>query len=127
MLVAGSVNSNGDWVEATSLARAIETELIAQELVDPAEETEDALLTRRKGLVALSRGIVTYLTANLDVVLNTGDLRNTGESGGQVPATQKSFTVSSNQIVINAGALRGASDSGVRVPLATKTLAGKVR
>jgi hypothetical protein len=127
MMVPGSVNGNGDWVEPTSLARAIENELVAGELVDLAEETEDALLMRRKGLVAMSRGIVNYLKSNLEVVLEAGDLRSSGETSAQLPATAKTFTVSANQITIGAGALRAASESSVRVPLSQKSLVGKVR
>ncbi|HYJ79560.1 MAG TPA: hypothetical protein VEW03_08175 [Longimicrobiaceae bacterium] len=126
MLRPGTVTGAGEWVEATSLARSIETAMVADGVIDLAEDTEESALSRRRTLAATARGIIDYFKASMDVTVDTGALRNTGEAGSQLPATSRSFTVSGGQITIAAGALRAISDTGVRVPQAARTLAGKV-
>lgn len=126
MLVPGAVNGAGEWVEAASLARAIESEMLADKLLDLAEEDEEATRQRRRTLIALAKGIVGHLRAHMDITVDPGALRATGEAAGQLPVSDASFTVVGNQITIAAGALRAASAAGIRVPHTTKVLAGKV-
>lgn len=127
MMVPGSVDADGEWVEAASLAREIEQQMIAQELLDPDDETEETTTSRRKTFVAISTAAVNHLTSDLEISLNAGDLRAAGETSAQLPRVQKTFEVVAGQVTMNAGGLRGASDGGTPVPLAAKTLAGKVR
>ena len=126
MLQPGTLTAAGDWVEAHSLARAIETEMIADALLALDEETPDATLQRRKTFVAMARGIITYFKTHMDITLAVGDLRATGEAGARLPAADKTYSVSAGQVTIGAGSLRAAGDAGVAVPLAAKTLSGKV-
>lgn len=126
MLNPGSVTSSGEWAEATSLARAIENEMVADELIDLAEDTEEMALQRRRTLAATARGIINYLKANMDVTVDAGALRGTGETAGQLPAANRTFAVVAGQVTINAGQLRGAGEPGMRIPAAARTLSGKV-
>jgi hypothetical protein len=126
MMQHGSVDDAGEWLDLHSLAQSLEAAMVDAGLLDLSDETADAALQRRKTFVAMSTAIVDYLTAHMDVAVAVGDLRATGESGAQLPATSKTFTVSSGQITIGAGTLRAATDTGVRLPLTAKTLTGRV-
>ncbi|HEX7048858.1 MAG TPA: hypothetical protein VF188_01500 [Longimicrobiales bacterium] len=126
MLRPGSIDGDGEWNEATSLARSIEAEMVAEELIDLDDETPDAARQRRRTLIATARGIIEYFKANMDITVDVGALRDSGESGAALPAAAKSYTVSSGKITIPAGDIRAASATGVRLPLTTKTLSGKV-
>jgi hypothetical protein len=126
MLIPGSVNAGGDWVEAASLARAIETEMIADDLLDLAEEDEDTTRQRRRTFVAMARAIVSHLRGQMDITIEPGALRATGETAGQLPAGSTSFTVVGNQVTIPAGDIRAAGATGIRIPHVSKTLSGTV-
>ena len=126
MLLPGTLTGSGEWVEAQSLARSIENEMVADKLIDLDDETEEAMLQRRKTMIAMARGIIIYFKAHVDITIEAGFLRNTGETAGRLPETGKTFTLSGGQITISAGALRDQADSGMKVPLTTKVLAGKV-
>lgn len=126
MLKPGTLTAAGEWVEPTSLARSIETELAADKLIDLDDESEEAMLLRRKSMIAMARGIINYLKTNLDITIEAGALRNTGETGAQLPAAAKTYTVSGGQVSIAAGGLRAASETGLKVPLSTKVLSGRV-
>jgi hypothetical protein len=67
MMVAGSIDGSGEWNEAQSLARSIETSMVADGILSLEEETQDAMKQRRKSMIALARGIVTHLAANATV------------------------------------------------------------
>ena len=126
MLNPGSVTSSGEWAEPTSLARAIEDEMVADELIDLAEDTEEMALQRRRTLAATARGIISYLKANMDVTVDAGTLRGTGETAGQLPAANRTFAVVAGQVTIGAGTLRGAAEAGMRIPATARVLSGKV-
>ena len=64
----------GDALEAGSMALAIEQALVAQGVLELAEETPDAAEMRRKSFIAIATGVVVHLKANLEVVLNTNKL-----------------------------------------------------
>lgn len=125
MMKSGSLDSGGDWVETTSLARLIEEEMITAELIDLDEEDEEATLNRRKTFVAIATAIVKHLTASLEITISTGDLRAASETGGKLPASSLSFTVSSGTLTLAAGSIRSAADS--KIPPSARTLTGKVR
>lgn len=124
MLQAGSLDASGEWVEAHSLALAIEAEMVVDALVDLEEETEEAMLQRRRTLIAMARGIVGYLKEQMELHLEPGDLRDTGEADARLPRADATLAAGTR---IAAGEVRAAADTGVRVPLAAKALAGKVR
>jgi hypothetical protein len=126
MLQPGTVTASGDWGEATSLARSIETAMVDDGLIDLAEDTDETARSRRRTLAATARGIIDYLKASMDVTVDAGALRGTGEAAGQLPATSRNFAVVGGQVTIGAGALRAAADAGMRVPLTARTLSGKV-
>ena len=67
MMAAGSLNSGGEWVEAQSMARAIEESMVADGILSLDDETEDAMKQRRKSMIALARGIITHVTAQAAV------------------------------------------------------------
>jgi hypothetical protein len=91
MLVPGSL-SNGNWVESASLARAIETEMVAQGVLDLADETPEAVEQRRKTFVALGRAIVLHLTQHHQLVVAAGALGVEGAVGAQIPSAAKTLT-----------------------------------
>jgi hypothetical protein len=126
MLIPGSVNADGEWGEAASLARAIETEMLADKLIELADEDEETTRQRRRTFVAMAKGIINHLKSHMDITVDPGALRATGEMAARLPAADTSFSVLAGQITIAAGALRAASATGIRVPLATKVLSGKV-
>ena len=126
MLIPGSVDAGGEWVESASLARAIETEMVADKLLELDDETEDATKQRRKTFIAMAKGIINHLKAHLDITIDAGALRNTGETAGQLPAASTNVPVVAGQITIGVGAIRAAADAGIRVPHTTKVLSGKV-
>ncbi|MGH7391905.1 MAG: hypothetical protein ACREM3_20975 [Candidatus Rokuibacteriota bacterium] len=126
MLIPGSLSGDGEWVEASSLARAIETAMVADALLDLDDEGEEATRQRRRTFIAMAKGIIDHLKAHMDITIDAGALRTTGETNGQLPAADTSFSLVGSQITISAGAIRAASATGLRVPLATRTLSGKV-
>ena len=126
MLIPGSLDSSGEWGEAASLARSIEAAMIADDLLDLAEEDEAATKQRRRTFIAMAMGIVNHLRAHLDITIDAGALRTTGETAGQLPAASATFTLVGSQITIGAGAIRAASATGIRLPHSTKTLSGTV-
>lgn len=98
MMIAGTLSGNGEWIEAESMARSIERELVADELIDLDDETPEAALDRRKGLIALARGIVKHIQAEAvaEIPVAAGELRQTGESSVdglsiRVPAGSKTL------------------------------------
>lgn len=70
MLKAGSLV--GGALEAGSLARAIEDEMVHQGVLDLDSETEDAAEMRRKTFIAIATGVVNHLKGNLDVKIVAG-------------------------------------------------------
>ena len=67
MMAAGSITSSGDWVEAQSLARAIEESMVTDGILSLDDETEDAMKQRRKSMIALAKGIVTHISTRATV------------------------------------------------------------
>lgn len=126
MLRPGTLDAAGEWVEAQSLARSIEAAMVADGLIDLAEDTDETARQRRRTLVATARGIIDYFKANMDITVDAGALRGTSETAGQLPAADRTFNVVGAQVTIAAGSLRAAGDAGMRVPLAQRTLSGKV-
>lgn len=128
MLIPGSIDADGEWQQAQSLARSIEQALVGADLIDLAEEGEEATLQRRQTLVALSDGIIGYLKGHLEIELAAGDLRSKSEGGDAVPGSLKTFPLQpGNQIEIGTGSLRTAAAAGIDVPVSAKTLTGKVK
>lgn len=128
MMIAGSIDADGEWEQSESLARSIETELVLAEILDLAEEGEEAALQRRQSLVALAKGIVHHLRTHLTIELQAGDLRREGEGGKVVPPAARSFTLEAgNKITIGSGNLVSATNAGFDVPRTAKTLTGKVK
>jgi hypothetical protein len=52
---------------ADSMAYAIEQAMIAFEVFDPADDTDEAVEQRRKALAAIATGIVNHLKAALEI------------------------------------------------------------
>ncbi len=126
MMIPGSLDGNGEWVEANSLARSIEEEMLGDELIDLEEETEEATETRRRTFIALSRAVINHLKGNLEITVSEGDLRSADETDARLPRSNRSFPVVAGEVMIQTGDLRPAGDQGTPIPLTTKTLSGKV-
>jgi len=126
MLVPGSLDSSGNWVEATSLGRSLDDAMVAAGVIDSKTDTPDAAKSRRKTLAALAQGFAGYITANMEINLAIGALRDVGETGAQLPSTDKTYTISGTQVTIQAGTILSANDTAIRVPLTMKSLIGQV-
>jgi hypothetical protein len=93
MLQPGTITGSGDWVEAESLARAIENEMVAEGLVDTGEDTVDIATQRRKALIAMARGIINYSKLRMDLVFAIGDLKAAADPAGVlVPSVAKTLS-----------------------------------
>jgi hypothetical protein len=68
-MAPGSLTGAGEWVEAHSMARAIEQSMVTDGILSLDDETEDAMKQRRKAMIALARGIITHLTAQTAVAV----------------------------------------------------------
>ena len=90
-LVAGSL-SGSDWAETESLARAIENAMVAGGILDLASEPEAAAKDRRKAFIAIATGIVTHLTAHLDLAISANALGTVAAIGDGVPKSAKTLT-----------------------------------
>ncbi len=72
----------GPMLEVGSMAHAIELAMVAADLIDLDEETEDAAEQRRKTFIAISTGVINHIKANLDIRVSA----NKFDSG--VPSAQ---------------------------------------
>lgn len=90
MLKPGSLA--GDALEAGSMARAIEDAMVAQGVLDLSEEQPDAAEQRRKTFVAIATGIVTHLTANIEVVVAAGKFQ------ASIPAAETKLLGSAGEV-----------------------------
>ncbi|AKC86786.1 hypothetical protein [Pseudoxanthomonas suwonensis] len=59
----------GDFLEAGSMAEAIELAMVELELIDLDEETPEAAENRRKALIAISTGVIRHLKANIEITV----------------------------------------------------------
>ena len=59
----------GDTLEAGSMARAIEDQMLLQQLFQADDETAEAAENRRKAVLAIATGVVSHLKANLEIVI----------------------------------------------------------
>ena len=92
MMKTGSVDSKGEWTTTAdppgwqsgeaSLAESIEKEMEIMGIIDLGEDSEETRLQRREAIVALSRGIVKYLRAAMDLQFDQSDLAT------NIPASQ---------------------------------------
>ncbi len=78
MLEPGGITGAGEWAQAGSLARAIEDAMVATELVDLAEDSDDVRIQRRQTLIAIATGIVTHVTARMEVTVHLQPLIDAG-------------------------------------------------
>jgi hypothetical protein len=91
MMVAGSIDGGSNWVEATSLARAIEDAMVAAKVIDVDKETKDTTRDRRNSFVAIATGLITYMKANMEITITAGKL---GAAGASIPAAATTLTQS---------------------------------
>ena len=126
MLVAGSL-AGDDWAEPVSLARTIETEMIASDLLSLEDEQAEATESRRKTFIAISSAIVQHLRDRMEIQVPAGAVRDTGSAGAAMPPADRSFAVVGTSVSIAAGSLRASGDIASRVPATTITLTGAVR
>jgi hypothetical protein len=89
MMVAGSIDGGSNWVEATSLARAIEDAMVAAGVIDVDKETKDTTRDRRKSFVAIATGLIAYLKANMEITITAGKF---GAPGNSIPAAATTLT-----------------------------------
>jgi hypothetical protein len=93
MMQPGTITGSGEWVEAESLGRSIENEMVVEGLVDTSEDTADIATQRRKALIAISRGIINYSKLRMDLVFAVGDLKVAADPAGvNVPSVAKTLS-----------------------------------
>ena len=59
----------GTLLEPGSMAAAIEQAMVAQDLLDLDEETEEAAEQRRKAFIAISTGVINHIKGHIEIVV----------------------------------------------------------
>jgi len=95
MMVPGSIDGKNNWVEASSLARAIEEAMVNAGVLHLSKESKATTKDRRNSFAAIATGLVQYLQHNMDIQIGQGLLHNTTDTSLQVPTA----TVTLNQAV----------------------------
>jgi hypothetical protein len=88
-MAPGSIDGSNQWVEASSLARAIEDAMVAAKVINLDKEASATTKDRRNSFVAIATGLIDYLKANMELDLAANAL---GPGGGNVPAVAKTLT-----------------------------------
>jgi hypothetical protein len=89
MMAPGSIDGSNQWVEQSSLARAIEDAMVAAKVINLDKEASATTKDRRNSFVAIATGLIDYLKSNMELDLAANAL---GPGGGNVPAVAKTLT-----------------------------------
>jgi len=92
MMVPGTINANSNWVEASSLARAIENAMVGAGVLNLGKESKATTKDRRKGFVAIANGLVNYLQQNMDIQINRAQLHDATNVSLEVPTADTTLT-----------------------------------
>ncbi|HEX2330557.1 MAG TPA: hypothetical protein VHN74_17675 [Candidatus Angelobacter sp.] len=90
MMSPGSIDGNNNWVESTSLARAIEDAMVRAGVIKLDKESKSTTHDRRNSFVAIATGLINYLQANLEIHIGAGTLG--AATGNNVPAAAVTLT-----------------------------------
>lgn len=89
MMTPGSIDGSNQWVEASSLARAIEDAMVAAKVINLEKEASATTKDRRNSFVAIATGLINYMQTNMELDIAASAL---GSGAGNVPATAKTLT-----------------------------------
>jgi hypothetical protein len=92
MMIPGSIDGNHNWVEASSLARAIEEAMTAAGVLHLDKESVSVKGDRRKGFVAVSSGLLDYIKQNMEIHITQGQLHSASDSSLAVPSAALTLT-----------------------------------
>jgi len=92
MMVPGSIDGNNNWVEASSLARAVEDAMVSAGVLNLSKEAKATTKDRRKGFIAIATGLVNYLQQNMDIVIAKAELHDATSVSLEVPAADTTLT-----------------------------------
>lgn len=92
MMVPGSIDGSNNWVEATSLARAIEDAMVAAAVLHLDKESKATTKDRRNSFVAIATGLVNYLQQNMDIQIAQAQLHAASDPSLAVPSTAQTLT-----------------------------------
>jgi len=92
MMIPGSIDGNNNWVEGTSLARAVEDAMVAAGVLHLDKEAKATTKDRRKGFVAIATGLIGYLQQNMDLQFAAAALHTQQEASLNVPTAAKTIT-----------------------------------
>lgn len=82
----------GAMLEPGSMAEAIELAMVAQDLLDLDEETDEAAENRRKTFIAIATGVINHIKGHLEITVSTGKF------GGSVPPSTTSLRGSAGEV-----------------------------
>jgi len=85
----GSIDGSSQWIEASSLARAIEDAMVAAKVINLDKEGSTTTKDRRNSFVAIATGLINYMKTNMELDIAASAL---GPGAGNVPATAKTLT-----------------------------------
>ena len=89
MMSPGSIDGSSQWIEASSLARAIEDAMVAAKVINLDKEGSTTTKDRRNSFVAIATGLINYMKTNMELDIAASAL---GPGAGNVPATAKTLT-----------------------------------
>ena len=92
MMVPGSIDGNSNWVEASSLARAVEDAMVSAGVLNLSKEAKATTKDRRKGFVAIATGLVNYLQQNMDILITKAELHDATSVSLEVPTADTTLT-----------------------------------
>jgi hypothetical protein len=89
MMSPGSIDGSNQWIEQSSLARAIEDAMVAAKVINLDKEDSATTKDRRNRFVAIATGLINYRTTTMELDIAASAL---GPGAGNVPATAKTLT-----------------------------------
>jgi hypothetical protein len=85
----GSIDSGNQWIEQSSMARAIEDAMVAAKVINLDKEASSTTKDRRNSFVAIATGLINYMKTNMELDIAAAAL---GPGAGNVPAAAKTLT-----------------------------------
>jgi len=92
MMFPGSIDKSSNWVEASSLARAVEDAMVSAGVLNLSKEAKATTKDRRKSFVAIATGLVNYLQQNMDILITKAELHDATSVSLEVPTADTTLT-----------------------------------
>ena len=92
MMIPGSIDGSNNWVETSSLARAIEQAMVDFDVINVSKEARATTKDRRKAFVAIATGLINYLKEDMDLQIAKGALRAATAASQEVPPAATTLT-----------------------------------